>query len=317
MSAVLLAVAENEGLRVGLMVTTLGFGLRHGVDWDHIAAISDITSSQDNTRRSLLLATLYAVGHATVVFALGVAAIVAGDRLSPTLDAAMERVVGATLLLLGAYVFYALIRHGRDFRMRSRWMLLFSLASRIRRRLGRIPSPEVVEIVHDHDHDHGPGHGHTHEGHGPDGQGLDAELAGAEPNRIPAPVTVVATRHRHLHRHRGLLPQDPLADYGSRTAYAVGMLHGVGAETATQVLVFLAAANAGGPVAGVVLLAVFVVGLVASNTVIALASAVGFLRAGRSFPLYASVAVATGSFSLVMGALFVAGQGDVLPAFFA
>ena len=38
----------------------------------------------------------------------------------------MERVVGVTLILLGVYVFTALVRHGREFRMRSRWMLIFS-----------------------------------------------------------------------------------------------------------------------------------------------------------------------------------------------
>jgi len=29
----------------GLILTALGFGLRHGIDWDHIAAIADISSS--------------------------------------------------------------------------------------------------------------------------------------------------------------------------------------------------------------------------------------------------------------------------------
>jgi hypothetical protein len=37
----------------------------------------------------------------------------------------MQHFVGGTLILLGVYVFYALARHGRDFRMRSRWMLIF------------------------------------------------------------------------------------------------------------------------------------------------------------------------------------------------
>src|SRR3954463_6648014 len=102
-------------MEVGLVLTALGFGFRHGVDWDHIAALTDITGSQDDTHRSMLLATLYALGHALVVFLLGVAAIVVGEQLPDSVDAVMERVVGVTLVVLGVYVLVALVRHGRDF----------------------------------------------------------------------------------------------------------------------------------------------------------------------------------------------------------
>lgn len=299
----LAALAADNGLRFGLVASTFGFGLRHGVDWDHIAAITDITSSQDERRRSMLFATLYALGHATVVLLLGSLAILAGDLLPEGVDRAMERVVGATLLLLGGYVFYALVRHGRDFRMRSRWMLLFEGVARLGRRFrGR---RRVVGIVHDHEH--GPGHGHSHSEdsavlHSAPGSGEDA--------------VVVEVRHRHRHRHEGPMPADPFLAYGQRTSFAVGLLHGVGAETATQVLVFLAAARAGTGT-GVVLLVVFVLGLVTSNTGIALASTFGYLNAARSFGIYATVAVLTGVFSVVIGTLFVLGRGSLLPVFFA
>ena len=50
------------------------------------------------------------------------------DReLPPGVDDVMQRIVGATLVVLGVFVFTSLIRHGREFRMRSRWMLLFAL----------------------------------------------------------------------------------------------------------------------------------------------------------------------------------------------
>ncbi len=290
----------------GLVISTFGFGLRHGVDWDHIAAITDITSSQDERRTSMLFATLYALGHATVVFALGSLAVLAGDLLPAGVDATMERVVGATLLLLGAYVFYALARHGRDFRMRSRWMLLFGGVARVLRRLRR--RPEYVEIVHDHPHGHDHGHVHEH---------LEVDIDGdPAPSHAPAPAAVaVATRHHHLHRHRAPMPDDPFANYGKRTSFLVGMLHGVGAETATQVLVFVAAAKAGSGF-GELLLIAFILGIVASNTGIAFAATVGYLNAARSFRVYATVAVITGLFSLGVGALFVLGNGSVLPAIF-
>ena len=100
------------------------------------------------------------------------------------------------------------------------------------------------------------------------------------------------------------------------TSFLVGMLHGVGAETPTQVLVFVAAAGAGGRVAGVLLLVAFVAGLLASNTLIAATSTVGFLNATRSFAVYAGVAVLTGTFSLAIGSMFLSGRSTLLPAIF-
>ena len=39
-------LAASEALGVGVIVSAFLFGFRHGIDWDHIAAITDITSSQ-------------------------------------------------------------------------------------------------------------------------------------------------------------------------------------------------------------------------------------------------------------------------------
>lgn len=303
--SLLAAVATDDGFRAGLVLTAFAFGLRHGVDWDHIAAITDITNSQDQPRRSLSLATIYAAGHGLVVFALGVLAILAGDLIPAGVDTFMSRLVGVTLILLGFYVLYALVRHGRDFRMRSRWMLLFSGAARgLRwaRRRGR----RSEEFVHEHEHDHDAGHEHD-----------DHPLAPAAPAETGGGGVVTATRtHRHRHLHRGTLPDDPFVTYGRRSALGVGMIHGVGAETPTQVLLFLAAAKAGGAGAGLVLLAVFVLGLLVSNSVIAVVSTFGFLNATRSFRTYAAVAVVTGVVSTVVGVLFLVGRESALPAFF-
>ena len=105
-------------------------------------------------------------------------------------------------------------------------------------------------------------------------------------------------------------------NYGTATSIAVGMIHGVGAETPSQVLLFLAAAGAGGPVVGVIVLMAFIVGLLASNSLITLGSAYGFLSASRNFAVYATVGVVVALFSLILGVLFVLGQESVLPAFF-
>ena len=278
--------AQN-GFHVGLLATAFGFGLRHGIDWDHLAAIADITSAQSDRRRSMAMATLYALGHAAVVFVLGVAAIVAGDRLPDGIDAAMGRVVGATLVVLGVYVFYSLARHGRDFRLRSRWTLLFAGIRRLRAR--------AVVVEHDHPHDD------TH--HGPE-------------RRAMAAAGRVQVAHRHAHRHIGTLPDDPFDGYGARTALGIGALHGIGAETPTQVVLFVTAAGVAGAAGGVAMLVAFVVGLVVTNTAIAVASTFGFLHAERHWRIYVAVAVFTGAASLALGLLFVLGQEGVLPAFF-
>jgi cytochrome c biogenesis protein CcdA len=119
----------------------------------------------------------------------------------------------------------------------------------------------------------------------------------------------------HHHKHPEL--DDPFVDYQRGTAFLVGMLHGIGAETPTQILIFTAAAGAGGEAAGVATLVAFLVGLMSSNSLITVGSAFGFLQASKNFTLYATVAVITGVFSLVLGVLFLLGKESVLPAFFA
>jgi hypothetical protein len=300
-----LAATGGEGFRIGLAATGFGFGFRHGIDWDHIAALTDITSSQETSRRSMQLATLYTVGHGAVVFVLGFAAVVFAGRLPAGLDSAMERLVGMTLVVLGVYVFAALVRQGRDFRMRSRWMLVFAGAQRLIRWMGSRGAHQQAVIEHDHMHGHGIGAHH---------EARPVVVGGAAAGGAEHSGPAVAHRHRHQH---AAVPGDPFLQYGSATAFGVGMIHGVGAETPTQVLIFLAASGAGGKAAGVALLGCFVLGLLCSNSLIALASTFGALGAGRHFLLYVSVSVVTATFSLVIGGLFLVGRGSWLPTIFS
>src|SRR5258705_10434405 len=109
------AVDAHTGVGIGLVLTALGFGFRHGIDWDHLAALSDITASQDRARRSMALATLYSLGHALVVFVLGILAILLAAEVPGWVDGAMERVEGVTLLGVGPYVLSSLALHGPAF----------------------------------------------------------------------------------------------------------------------------------------------------------------------------------------------------------
>jgi hypothetical protein len=309
--------SPSTGLEIGLVATALGLGFRHGIDWDHIAALTDITGAQASRRDSMLLATMYAIGHALVVFVLGVVAIVLSAEIPSWLDDAMSRIVGLTLLTLGLYVFVSLARHGRGFRMQSRWMLVFSAVRRavlwVNARRARPPAVVGITHTHQHTHDDLHDHQHAHELHRHD-HSPGALLIGHSPGAQLETATLAATHHHHSHHHRGSMPEDPFPGYGRPTAFAIGAVHGIGAETPTQILVFLAAARAGGTAIGITLLICFIAGLLASNTVVALTAAFGFLGASKHFPLYVTVSVVVAAFSLVVGTLFVIGQTPLLPA---
>jgi sulfite exporter TauE/SafE len=293
-----LLAEAGSAFGVGVLFSAFLFGFRHGIDWDHIAAITDITGTQDDRRSSMFFGTLYALGHALVVFVIGSLAILLGQRLPEGVDEVMGRIVGVTLVVLGIYVIVGVVRHGREFRMRSRWMLVFSGANRLYRRVRPNMHP-----IHDHEapvHVHGSGSGSV---------------------AVADDIPVSEWHHGHHgrpghHHHKHPEPDDPFANYGRGTAFTVGMVHGIGAETPTQLLIFLTAAGAGGKVVGEAVLLTFIIGLLASNTLITVGSAVGFLRASENWRLYLTVALLTATFSLVIGVLFITGEGSVLPALF-
>lgn len=322
---------------LGVYTAALALGIRHGIDWDHIAAITDITSTTAGSadepvsdererwligepgvqltderhhayhaphpspggqaamqvpvaaavaagaagtisgagtqtlpaaesqglfalfrthREAFTLGTLYAVGHGLVVTILGILAIVASEVLPSWIDPAMERVVGITLLLLAAYLFYSLYRFFRgdgQFRIRSRWMMVFAGVAHagrwIRSRIGR---------------------------------------------------------HEHVHA-------DFSQQYGARTAFGVGMIHGVGAETGTQALVIATAVGATSKTVAVITLLVFVVGLLISNSFITIASTVGFVSARQRQIAYVAAGFVAAIFSLVVGLVFTFGATGILP----
>src|SRR5436309_6903602 len=279
-------------------------GFRHGFDWDHIAAITDITSTTTaghseadvpvgapmpahghdaaerrghqhphaaagpgamhalaesrfahEERHAVGLATLYALGHASVVTVLGVAALLLGAVLPAWVDPILQKVVGVTLLLLGAWVLFSVwqyLRGKAEFRLRSRWMLVFDFV--------RYGWEALQARVHGHEH----------------------------------------------------TPSVHATQYGPKTAFGVGMIHGVGAETGSQALLLAGIAGVTGTT-GVVILLAFVVGLLVSNTLVAVITASGFIGAQRMRTIYVAVGFVAGLASLLIGLLFLIGLGTALP----
>ena len=290
---------EGAGLTLAVVVPIFLAGFRHGFDLDHIVAISDITSSQQDRKRSLFLATTYAVGHMLVLFALGLAAVFLGGRLPAAIDSVAGRIVGFTLVALGIYVLYSVIRFRRDFRMRSRWMLLLAGTRRV---FAWLNPPRSVVIEHEHEHSHDRDHAHH-----PHPLAPEPSWPGSAATRVLAPS------HRHSHKHVVTMPPDPFTDYGVKTSFLIGMLHGVGAETPTQILLFVSAAGMAGALGGVVLVATFVLGLLLGNSVLAVATTLGF-SSGRGVPyFYAALGVGTAAISIYVGLAYLLRRPDLLP----
>ncbi|MBW3594345.1 MAG: hypothetical protein KY391_02110 [Actinobacteria bacterium] len=280
---------------VGLIVAAALYGFRHGFDFDHLAAIGDISGSSGDRRRALRSSTFYVLGHALVVLCLGLVAVTAGASIPASLDAVMTRVIGVTLIGLAVYLTYTAVRYRGNVRFRSRWMLaadgVRALSTKVRARRA-----EVVVVEHSHPHSHDGAHDHDHHH--------------AHNSSTGRPVTTVAT-HAHVHTHVATMPADPFTPYGSKAAFGIGMIHGVGAETPSQVLLFASVAGAGSPVHATSVLIAFLIGLVMANGIVAIAATMGFGGRARMPRLYVAVAILTATFSFTLGLSYVLGRGDV------
>jgi len=310
---------------LGLLLTSFTLGVRHGFDWDHIAAIADLSGTAESRRRGFVLSMLYAVGHGAVVFGLGAAAIAFGLAIPDGLDSWMGRIVGITLIALGVWILFELVRKGRDFRLRSRWMLMIDGTFAGLRRVRNKAAGRTIAVNHEHDHRHDDqldthesqhAHDHAHVDSVTE-VGVWAPLVGAGSSDKPRSRWGAARQrlshgHSHTHRHELGLPESADARYGNGTAAGIGMLHGVGIESPTQIAIFVASTAAVGVSFGLVLLALWVAGLLVANAAIALLAGAGLLQAERSFPIYATLAVVVGLMSIGLGVLYLLGL-ELLP----
>lgn len=105
-----------------------------------------------------------------------------------------------------------------------------------------------------------------------------------------------------------------VTQYAKKTAYGIGVIHGIGAETGSQALLLAAAAGTTTRVTGSLLLLFFTVGLVVSNSLVAVFSLLSFVSASTKRNIYVAVGVVTAIFSIIVGTYFVLGQEARLPS---
>jgi high-affinity nickel-transport protein len=106
---------------------------------------------------------------------------------------------------------------------------------------------------------------------------------------------------------------DPHEPYGKSAVFGIGVIHGLGAETPSQLLLFLLAANLGGIAHGFLGLAMFLAGLLVMNTLMT-ASAVGVFGMSAAKPRLLRLVIGfTAAYSLIVGTIFLFGSAAFLP----
>src|SRR5882757_5505647 len=232
------------------LISCAVLGFRHGFDYDHIAAISDITSVQEKASTAMRLGLLYAFGHASMIALLGGIVILFQLSFPPRLDSWAERLVGLTLIVLAIYVLGSLAWGNPKAIPPSRAALIIRGFRKLRRRFTSAPAAS------DHEEN---------------------------------------------------------LNYTGPVAFGVGLIHGLGAETPSQLALFLVAANLGGVAKGIGGMAMFLAGLLFMNTVMT-AFACGLFRSAAPHPRVARIFIGlTAVYSFVIGCVFLLDSSNHLP----
>ena len=241
---------------MAVLVSAAMLGFRHGLDYDHIAAITDISSVQAKARDAMRYGLLYVAGHASTVAVLGALVITFRIALPAASDLWAERLVGITLLTLGLYVMGTLFRPSRHSHgPKTRITLLINGMLWVYWRLTRIFGGTRVEA-----------------------------------------------------------PQVFKDGYGTSSTFLVGVIHGLGAETPTQILLFVMTANLGGTRAGLTALLMFILGLLIMNTLMCAAAAGVFSSILAKPQALRWVTGAVSAYSIVVGIIFLTGAAGRLPS---
>jgi high-affinity nickel-transport protein len=307
------AAIAPTAANLGILLTGFLLGFRHGIDWDHIAAITDITST---TAAAGMADAAHAEQHRSVV---GHSHEHGGDRemrahdggpggtaLAPAL--ALRPVVGTRFMASQ----WEAIRLGTLYALgHGAVVIALGLAAIAFGAL--LPSwldPIMARVV-----------------------GLTLVALGlwviysiyryaraGERFRLRSRWMLVFDGIRYgwrrfqarLHGHEHVEPLE-MSSYGAKTSFGVGMIHGIGAETGSQVLLIAAVGGASSAGLGVPMLFAFVIGLLISNFGIVVLSSVSFVSSQARERLYVSIGAVAGIFSLFVGTIFLFGLEGSLP----
>jgi len=303
-------VAQPAG--IGVLLTGFALGLRHGIDWDHIAAITDITSTTAAARSAEAAHTeqheqvsghhhghggaielrMHDAGPGAATLAPAVRGAPVRRRLGPE---QVDAIRLGTLYALG---------HGVVVIALGMAALSFGaiLPDWLDPIMGRVVGFTLV------------------------GLGVWVLYSvyryarGGESFRMRSRWMAVFDGARYgwrrlqarLHGHEHVEPLE-MSSYGARTAFGVGMIHGIGAETGTQVLLIAAVGGAAAAGLGVPMLFAFVLGLLISNVAIVILSSVAFVASQVRERIYVAVGAVAGTFSLVLGSIYLLGLDGVVP----
>ncbi len=249
----MLELAHLSAPLLGLAGTSFVLGARHGLDWDHVAAITDLTAPREGehaheARRGMGLSFWYCFGHGLVLGVFGLLVLVLSLQLPEGIDSVFSYAVGTTLVVLGGIVLYQLGRDRAEYRYAGR-----------------------ISLV------------------------------------------VGAIRRGWARARRREAPATGLADIDRRGAFLVGLLHGTGAETPTQVVLFASAGASGSSASAALILGAFVAGLVVTDLGIAGMWVSSLLGARRAPRVQVGLGLVTGLASLSLGFLILTGYSDIVP----
>jgi len=285
-----------------LVVTAFLLGVRHGLDWDHVAAIIDLAGAENVATtgnperlksghstvseglklnlRTTALGGFYALGHSASVIAMAILAACFVGAMPSWLDAWAAKLVGITLLGFGVWILLSLIgsiKDKKEYRYAGRVMLIEAIG----RKFHTAWSGFQASL--------------------PDGAALHVHAEGTM-------SMVVAGDNAGVRRH---------------TAFGLGVLHGIGAETGTQIAALTAASHAALP-NGIYILGGFIGGLIVANCILASAIATGFISVASIKILNTALGVLSGVFSIYVGCCLFLGyplsllsleiEGSTVPA---
>lgn len=309
----ILFVAASSPAGIGVLVTGLALGLRHGIDWDHIAAITDITST---AAAASVAEAAHEEQHRTVSGdhhghggAYELHAHDAGPGAA-TLAPATRGGAGSALRFGGEQLeamklgtLYAL-GHGAVVIALGVAALAFGaiLPDWLDPIMGRIVGLTLVLlgvwVLYS----------------------VYRYARGGESFRLRSRWMLVFDGVRYawrrmgarLHGHEHVEPLE-MSSYGPKTAFGVGMIHGIGAETGTQVLLIAAVGGAAAAGLGIPMLFAFVLGLLISNFMIVVMTSVGFVASQTRERIYVVVGLVAGLFSLTLGTIYLLSLDGVVP----